>query len=46
MEIIMEPRIQSVSELAIRVAQDPALAARLKENPAEALASLAAPLSR
>ena len=40
----MEPRVQSVSELAVRIAQDPALAAKIKENPAEAIASLAAPL--
>lgn len=40
----MEPRVQSVSELAVRVAQDPALAARIKESPAEAIANLAAPL--
>ena len=40
----MEPRIQSCSELAVRVAQDPELAARIRENPAETIASIAAPL--
>ncbi len=36
----MEARVQSVSDLAMRVAQDPALAARIKESPAEAIAIL------
>ncbi len=40
----MDTRIQTVSELAVRVAQDPALADKLKANPAETLASVAAPL--
>lgn len=40
----MEARVQSVSELAVRVARDPALAAKIKESPAEAIANLAAPL--
>jgi hypothetical protein len=40
----MDSRIQSVSELAVRVAQDPVLADKLKTNPAETLAGIAAPL--
>jgi len=40
----MESRVQWVSELGARVVQDPALAARLKENPVETLENLAAPL--
>ena len=40
----MEPRVQSVSELAVRISQDPALAARIKENPAQTIANLASPL--
>jgi hypothetical protein len=40
----MDERIQSVSELAVRVAQDPKLAARIQDKPAETIASLAAPL--
>jgi hypothetical protein len=37
-------KVQSVSELAIKVAQDPALAKSIIANPAEAIAGLAAPL--
>lgn len=37
-------RIQSVSELAVRVAQDPGLSDQIKENPAGAIANIAAPL--
>jgi len=40
----MESRIQFVSELAIRVAQDPALASKIKEKPVETIAGIAAPL--
>ncbi len=40
----MESRVQSVSELALRVAQDPELASKIKEKPAETIASLAGPL--
>lgn len=35
-------KIQSVSELATRVASDEKLASQIRENPAEALASIAA----
>ena len=42
--IEMNSRIQSVSELAVRVAQDPGLAEQIKENPAGAIADVAAPL--
>ena len=35
-------QIQSVSDLATRVAQDPQLEAKIKENPAQAIASIAA----
>ncbi len=37
-------RVQSVSELAMRVAMDPKLAASIAEKPAETLLRLAAPL--
>lgn len=37
-------RIQSVSELAIKIAQDPQLAQKVKDNPSETIAGLAAPL--
>lgn len=37
-------RVQSVSELAVRIAQDPDLAVKIKENLVEAIANLAAPL--
>jgi hypothetical protein len=37
-------RIQSVSELAVKVAQDPKFAARIKKAPAATIASVAAPL--
>jgi len=37
-------QVQSVSELAVKVAQDQALQDKIKQNPAEAIASLAAPL--
>ena len=37
-------RIQSVGELAERVAKDKELEARIKEKPAETIASLASPL--
>jgi hypothetical protein len=40
----MESRIQYVSELAIRVAQDPSLASRIKDKPVETIAGIAAPL--
>ena len=40
----MEPRVRSVNELAVRVAQDPDLATRIKENPVETLTDLAGPL--
>jgi len=39
----METRISSVSELAVRVARDPELATKIKENPAQAIAGLAVP---
>lgn len=35
-------QIQSVSDLAARVAQDPQLEAKIKENPAQAIANVAA----
>ena len=44
LEVLVEKRVQSVSELAVRVAQDPELAKRVQDNPADALAGLAAPL--
>lgn len=37
-------RIQSVSELAVKVAQDPKLAQDIIDNPALAIANVAAPL--
>ena len=37
-------QVQSVAELAVRVAKDQTLANEIKANPAEALANLAAPL--
>lgn len=37
-------KVQSVSELAVRVAQDPELAKSIVANPAEAIAGIAAPL--
>jgi hypothetical protein len=37
-------KIQYVSDLANKVANDPALAEQLKSNPADTLATLAAPL--
>jgi hypothetical protein len=40
----MNSRIQSVSELAVRVAHDPELAEKIKEKPIETIASIAAPL--
>lgn len=40
----MAVKLQSVSELAVRVAQDPALEAEIKANPAATIAGLAAPL--
>jgi hypothetical protein len=40
----MSDRIESVQDLAIRAAQDDALAARIRSNPVEALAQLARPL--
>lgn len=40
----MASRIQSVAELAVQVAQDPALRDQIKANPAAAIASIAAPL--
>lgn len=41
----MEPRMLYLSDLAIKVAQDPKLASEIKDDPATALARLAAPLS-
>jgi|SRR5215203_2662475 len=38
------PQTQSVSDLAVKVAQDPALQERIKADPAGAIASLAEPL--
>ncbi len=40
----MERRVQSVGELATRVALDPELANQIQADPAKALANLAAPL--
>ena len=40
----MERHVQSVSELAARVAQDPELANQIQADPARVLANLAAPL--
>lgn len=40
----MESKIQSVGELALRVAKDTVLSDKIKNNPAEALAGIAAPL--
>jgi hypothetical protein len=37
-------RVQSASELAVRVAQDPNLQQEIKDDPVNALANLAAPL--
>ena len=39
-----EPRIQSVRELAVRVADDSALADKIKADPVAALSNLAGPL--
>src|SRR5262249_19170787 len=39
-----EEKVGSVSELAVKVSQDPQLQAAIKENPAAVIASLAAPL--
>ena len=38
------PQPQSVSDLAVKVAQDPALQERIAEDPARVIASLAEPL--
>ena len=40
----MAERVQSASELAIRVARDPALQAQMQQDPVGTIASLAAPL--
>lgn len=40
----MTVHVQSVAELAVKVAQDPNLASTIKDNPAQAIAELAAPL--
>ncbi|MFZ1081847.1 MAG: hypothetical protein WAO19_07970 [Candidatus Kryptoniota bacterium] len=40
----MGSRIGSLSELAVRVAQDSELESKIKQNPAEAIARLAAPV--
>jgi hypothetical protein len=40
----MATAVQSVSELAVRVAQDPSLREQIKSDPAATIASLAAPL--
>jgi hypothetical protein len=40
----MVSRIQSVSELATKVAEDADLAEKIKKNPVEALSNIAAPL--
>lgn len=37
-------QIQSASDLAAKVAQDPELEARIRENPVEAITKIAAPL--
>ena len=37
-------QIQSVSDLAVKIAQDPQLEADIKANPAAAIANLAAPV--
>jgi hypothetical protein len=39
-----QQRIQSVSDLAVRVANDPELAERIKADPAATIANLAVPL--
>ena len=40
----MNERIKTCSELAVKVANDPELQARIKADPVEAIANLAAPL--
>jgi hypothetical protein len=40
----MNERIQTCSELAVKVANDPELQARIKADPVQAIANLAAPL--
>lgn len=44
MSPIPSSQVQSVSELAVKVAQDPELQTKIRENPAEAIADMAAPL--
>ncbi len=39
----MEPHFRSVSELAVRVAQDPDLESKIKSNPTATIASLVGP---
>jgi hypothetical protein len=43
-EGMMAQKVQSVAELAVQVAQDPALQTQMKNDPAGTIASLAAPL--
>jgi hypothetical protein len=40
----MRPRIETIGQLAEALRSDPALAARVRENPAETIAGLASPL--
>jgi hypothetical protein len=40
----MPAQVRSVSELAVKVAQDPTLQEQIKQDPAATIASLAAPL--
>jgi len=44
LEVLVEKHVRSVSDLAVRVAQDPELAQRIQASPVDTLASLAAPL--
>jgi hypothetical protein len=39
----MKLHIRTVRELAVRVAQDPALASKIRDNPTEAIAAVASP---
>ena len=40
----MEQRVYSVSDLAVKLAQDPELVTRIQANPVAAIAGMAAPL--
>ena len=40
----MTKRVQSATELALRVAEDPALQKKIQQDPVEAIAALATPL--